>query len=138
MDTNSVWGSWGLVVASIVTLLVVRAVWVLQITGRALPAQSGVKRRPLRTLIVLGSGGHTAEMMSLVRVMDLKRYAPRHYIAGATDNMSLPRAERVEAELLKSAQFSDQNDRIPRLQMNGFKGVSTLRFTEAVKWVSRM
>lgn len=54
------------------------------------------------------SGGHTAEMMSLVRVMDLKRYAPRHYIAGATDNMSLPRAERVEAELLKSAQFSDQ------------------------------
>lgn len=56
MDTNSVWGSWGLVVASIVTLLVVRAVWVLQITGRALPAQSGVKRRPLRTLIVLGSG----------------------------------------------------------------------------------
>lgn len=55
------------------------------------------------------SGGHTAEMMSLVRVMDLKRYAPRHYIAGATDNMSLPRAERVEAELLKSAQFSDQD-----------------------------
>jgi hypothetical protein len=47
------------------------------------------------------SGGHTAEMMSLVEAMNLQWYAPRHYIAGATDNMSLSRAQRVEAELLK-------------------------------------
>ncbi len=48
-----------------------------------------------------GAGGHTAEMMNLVEAMNLQWYAPRHYIAGATDKMSLARAERVEARLLE-------------------------------------
>lgn len=47
------------------------------------------------------SGGHTAEMLSLVRSMNLQQYAPRYYIAGATDKMSLSRAERDEAQLLQ-------------------------------------
>lgn len=40
-------------------------------------------------------------MLCLVRSMKLDQYAPRFYIAGATDKFSLEKAEKVEAELLK-------------------------------------
>ncbi|KAG0615428.1 hypothetical protein M758_5G040500 [Ceratodon purpureus] len=100
------WGIWGWF-AALVAVLVVRVFWVVQSTGRPVSLQPGVKRRPMRTLVVLGSGGHTAEMMSLVEALNLQWYAPRHYIAGATDKMSLPRAEGVEARLLKDAGDAD-------------------------------
>ena len=51
--------------------------------------------------MLAGSGGHTAEMMNLVGAMNLQWYAPRHYIAGSTDKMSLTKAETVEAKLLR-------------------------------------
>ncbi|KAG6416695.1 hypothetical protein SASPL_124131 [Salvia splendens] len=56
---------------------------------------------PLSTLIVLGSGGHTAEMLNLLAVMQMDRFKPRYYIAAATDNMSLQKA-RVMEDTLKS------------------------------------
>lgn len=57
-----------------------------------------VKPRPLRpagavkTMIVLGSGGHTAEMLMLVEGMDKAFYSPRVYVAAETDKMSAKRA----------------------------------------------
>ncbi|KAF3590586.1 hypothetical protein DY000_02026830 [Brassica cretica] len=51
------------------------------------------------TLIVLGSGGHTAEMLSLLSVLRMDRYTPRFYIAAATDNMSLQKARSFEHSL---------------------------------------
>ena len=49
------WSSWGLV-AALLTILVVRIFWVLHNTGRPLSSQPVAKRRPMRTLVVLGSG----------------------------------------------------------------------------------
>ncbi|KAJ8531514.1 hypothetical protein K7X08_026948 [Anisodus acutangulus] len=56
--------------------------------------------RSLSTLIVLGSGGHTAEMLNLFYVLQTKRFKPRYYIAAATDNMSLQKAHVFEDSLL--------------------------------------
>lgn len=60
-----------------------------------------LKRRcdqSVKTMIVLGSGGHTAEMLSLVRRMHGLRYTPLIFVMAATDRMSAARA----ATLLKS------------------------------------
>lgn len=54
--------------------------------------------RSFKTLIVLGSGGHTAEMLNLTAVLDKRRFHPRFYIAALTDNMSLSRAKLAEAK----------------------------------------
>ncbi|KAL3616933.1 hypothetical protein CASFOL_039327 [Castilleja foliolosa] len=58
---------------------------------------------PLSTLIVLGSGGHTAEMINLLDVMQMERFKPRYYIAAATDNMSLQKARELEDSLTDKA-----------------------------------
>lgn len=41
-----------------------------------------------KTLIVLGSGGHTAEMMAIVKQLNKQNYSPRYYILASTDRTS--------------------------------------------------
>ena len=45
--------------------------------------------RPKRTLIVLGSGGHTTEMLRLIDVLPIETYSPRYYFVANTDKMSI-------------------------------------------------
>merc|ERR1719499_440246 len=42
-----------------------------------------------RTLVVLGSGGHTTEMLRLLDSMPKEIYAPRYYFVANTDKMSI-------------------------------------------------
>ncbi|KAL9452252.1 hypothetical protein AB3S75_008108 [Citrus x aurantiifolia] len=97
------------IIATGVAIFLFRLLRVLYLTGklrRLKPPQ------PFSTLIVLGSGGHTAEMMNLLSVLQMDRFTPRFYIAAATDNMSLQKARVFEDSLLhekvikgSSAQF---------------------------------
>lgn len=48
---------------------------------------------PRRLLCVLGSGGHTTEMLSLLRALPEARYGPRSYVAASTDATSVTRGE---------------------------------------------
>jgi beta-1,4-N-acetylglucosaminyltransferase len=48
-------------------------------------------------VIVLGSGGHTAEMMSLLRGIDPRRWAHRTYVISSGDNFSDSKAREIEA-----------------------------------------
>jgi len=47
-------------------------------------------------VVVLGSGGHTAEMMSLLRDVDAKRYTHRTYIISSGDSFSAGKALEIE------------------------------------------
>ncbi|XP_024521168.1 UDP-N-acetylglucosamine transferase subunit ALG14 homolog [Selaginella moellendorffii] len=59
--------------------------------------------RAFKTLVVLGSGGHTAEMLNVVEMLRPERYSPRIYLAAASDNMSLPRARAAEEKSSSAA-----------------------------------
>ena len=50
----------------------------------------------VKTMVVLGSGGHTAEMLRVVNLLDLDSYCPRVYVVSDTDKMSAERALRFE------------------------------------------
>ncbi|KAK9067950.1 hypothetical protein SSX86_012061 [Deinandra increscens subsp. villosa] len=78
------------------TLLVVRVVYVISQSSKPIRNRS---QKHLSTLVVLGSGGHTAEMINLLSVMQKDWFAPRYYIAAATDNMSLQKARVFEGIL---------------------------------------
>lgn len=81
----------------LVSVLAVRVAYVLCRSGLP-PSRS---RAPgLRCLIVLGSGGHTAEMMNIVSELQKDRFTPRYYVAALTDNMSLPKAQVYEKSLI--------------------------------------
>ena len=51
----------------------------------------------VKTMIVLGSGGHTAEMLGLLSALDFSRFTPRTYVRGQSDTTSMPRIENLEA-----------------------------------------
>lgn len=52
---------------------------------------------PCRTVIVLGSGGHTAEMLRLLSGLSLSHYSPRAYIVADSDAMSAEKAREFES-----------------------------------------
>ncbi|KAG7028267.1 Alpha,alpha-trehalose-phosphate synthase [UDP-forming] 5, partial [Cucurbita argyrosperma subsp. argyrosperma] len=86
----------GIVILSI-SLILSRVLYVLYWSGRPLPNKS---LGSVSTLIVLGSGGHTAEMLNVLSVLQKDLFSPRFYIAAAaTDYMSLQKARTYEHQL---------------------------------------
>ncbi|TYI09766.1 hypothetical protein ES332_A09G095800v1 [Gossypium tomentosum] len=85
------------------TIFLLRVLNVIYRTGKPLGKRVS-PQWPLSTLIVLGSGGHTAEMINLLLVLRKERFTPRFYIAAATDNMSLQKARVVEDSLADSSE----------------------------------
>lgn len=79
--------------------LVLFAAWAARVTQLFLrarsPRPSGAP--PIRTMAVLGSGGHTAEMLALLKGLAPGTYAPRDYILADTDHTSAQRIEAFEA-----------------------------------------
>ena len=49
-------------------------------------------------MIVLGSGGHTSEMLTTVKKLDYAIYSPIHYVAAKTDKHSLERAKNSQKD----------------------------------------
>lgn len=64
--------------------LAARFYYVTQIVRHA----NSRRTKPAKTLIVLGSGGHTAEMMAIVKQLNKANYSPRYYILASTDRTS--------------------------------------------------
>ncbi|KAF3621216.1 hypothetical protein FXO37_32915 [Capsicum annuum] len=86
-----------LLTIGVITIHVGRISYVIYRSSKPLHSKSS---RSLSTLIVLGSGGHTAEMLNLLYVLQTRRFKRRYYVAAATDNMSLQKAHVFEDSLL--------------------------------------
>ncbi|KMT03967.1 hypothetical protein BVRB_8g186740 [Beta vulgaris subsp. vulgaris] len=101
------------IIILVLTLILLRLVYVLHRCGK--PFQN-TAAKPLITLIVLGSGGHTAEMINLLLALKKERFIPRYYVAAATDNMSLQKAQTFECssnnEAASSSIFVDKHTAI--------------------------
>lgn len=57
--------------------------------------------------VVAVVGGHTAEMLNLLSVLQKESFSPRFYVAAATDNMSLQKARTLENSLADEV-YSDR------------------------------
>ena len=52
------------------------------------------ERRQIKTMVVLGSGGHTTEMIRLLEQLQPKSYSPVVYIVAHSDNTSVARLKK--------------------------------------------
>ncbi|KAL0906989.1 hypothetical protein M5K25_025524 [Dendrobium thyrsiflorum] len=95
-----------ILIGFVVSIVVIRLAYVLYWSGRPLRTLS----QRVSTLIVLGSGGHTAEMLSIVNVLEKDRFVPRFYIAAGTDNMSLQKARVLEESLIQKEEIGNKKD----------------------------
>jgi len=83
-----------------------------------------LKIKSIHTMIVAGSGGHTAEMLKLVSGLS-SAYNSRHYVIAVTDKMSGDKINAVE----KSKQFSSSQfmiSHIPRSREVGQSWFTTV------------
>jgi beta-1,4-N-acetylglucosaminyltransferase len=65
------------------------------------------RRRMAKTMVVLGSGGHTSEMMRLIDELDPTMYGPMVYVIADTDNTSLTRLRGHIAKRTGGCERSD-------------------------------
>ncbi|XP_017232753.1 uncharacterized protein LOC108206846 isoform X2 [Daucus carota subsp. sativus] len=84
------------IITVFISLVVFRICYVVYWSSKPFRTKS---TNSLSTLIILGSGGHTAEMLNLLSVLQENRLYPRYYIAAATDTMSLQKARVFEDSL---------------------------------------
>lgn len=54
------------------------------------------RMKPCKTVICIGSGGHTTEMLRLLQNVDFHNYSPRYYIIAKTDTTSLNKVRSFE------------------------------------------
>ena len=85
----------------------------------------------IATLVVLGSGGHTAEMLRLITEFDFGRYGPLTLVTAATDTTSRAKAER---ELPQAALATARWAEIPRAREVGQSFGSSVPSTLHALW----
>ena len=60
------------------------------------PPRNTARNAPTRILVVLGSGGHTAEMLAMLGRIDMARFSHRTYVVSTGDVFSADKARRFE------------------------------------------
>ncbi len=92
-----------------------------------LPGQRGkppkrTRGTPTRLLIVLGSGGHTAEMLALLRNLDPHSYTHRTYVVSSGDAFSAGKAREFEQALRSQEMEKDPSPTAEQSLRNLRKG----------------
>src|SRR3954453_23083552 len=79
---------------------------VANVLNREKPASTSVRpkpsqQNPTHLLVVLGSGGHTAEMLTMLRRLPLlsQKYTHRTYVVSSGDSFSTQKADEFEKQL---------------------------------------
>lgn len=97
----------GYILISAVLLLLIRITFVL---FRIYTSDCAlVQSRPLRTIICIGSGGHTTELLGIIGTLNISKYNPRLYILADND-----RSSEVKIHDTERAQKTYRLVRIPR------------------------
>ncbi|XP_071515201.1 UDP-N-acetylglucosamine transferase subunit ALG14 [Panulirus ornatus] len=108
-------------------ILLMRVVYVLYTVNYCSHVPLVVTSKTVKTLIVLGSGGHTGEMLKMVATLDPFRHSPRIYVVAATDAISLKRLSQTEEKLMVNCGGDDQFvvEVVPRTREVGQSWISS-------------
>lgn len=91
-------------------------------------------------MVVLGSGGHTAEMLSLACKLDPTVYRPRCYVVGQTDALGRSKAAAAEQKYVKPAGASSSPEwsvrSLPRSREVGQSYLSSVWTTVKASWAA--
>jgi len=130
----------GLVAAALAVGVVTLGLATWRARGRGPPGRVGGARRraPVRVLAVLGSGGHTAELLHVLRHLPSTRYAPVTYVTASTDVSSGAKARALEAVRASGGGGGGGGGGGARELMSALRRTPRIsaRFPGAGRWVS--
>jgi beta-1,4-N-acetylglucosaminyltransferase len=73
-----------------------RAIYIIYIIHKGTKKVVTKRVRPVRTTIIIGSGGHTTEILKLLQNLNSVNYSPRIYIMASTDTSSEVKIHQTE------------------------------------------
>lgn len=78
------------------------------------------RRLPVKTLICIGSGGHTSEIIKLIQNLDPLRYKPRYYLMANNDIVSETKILDLERNIFQNRdKYGFNIEKIPRSRIVG-------------------
>lgn len=80
----------------IVCLIIIGRICFVMFFTHETKGRKSIRDKPLKTMIVLGSGGHTAEMIRILNYLSFENYSPRIYVYADTDLMSIEKVKYLE------------------------------------------
>ncbi|KAI9249206.1 UDP-N-acetylglucosamine transferase subunit alg14 [Phascolomyces articulosus] len=80
----------------VITIVIALRLWQI-IPGHHASPPLHQRHSSCKTLIFLGSGGHTAEMMTLIKALNPDLYTPRYYLVAESDTLSESKANALDA-----------------------------------------
>ena len=101
-----------LIVSIILIIYIVRCFYCLLFPYIPNKVSNNNVNKTIKTMIILGSGGHTAEMLVLLKTLNRKRYQPLLYVHADTDVTS--KSRMIKAETDQNNQKNIQFISIPR------------------------
>lgn len=78
------------------TLIALRFLYLIYNVVMGRTAKSSPRSKPSKTIICIGSGGHTTEMLHLTQNLDATRYTPRIYLVAKSDTTSTAKVKEAE------------------------------------------
>lgn len=111
-------------------LFVLRCYYILNIASK----RRTKRTKPARTLVVLGSGGHTTEMMTILKHLSKVNYSPRNYVMSDIDTTSETKVLTMEEPATSSKDY--HIFRIKRSRNVGQNYISSVFTTMISTWLS--
>lgn len=105
--------------------LVIRLISILP-RGRGKPSPHFPEPAKASLAIFMGSGGHTAEMRTLLSSINYERYSPRIYVYCTGDDMSLRAVSELESRGASASNMNYSLLSLPRARAVGEGRLSTL------------
>ncbi|KAK4510187.1 uncharacterized protein ATC70_006359 [Mucor velutinosus] len=90
---------------ALLVLAITRVYLVIPKRDRARVQKRNKRTKPCKTCVFLGSGGHTAEMLQLMKSLNSSHYYPRTYIVANTDILSEEKAIAYEQSTGQQNEF---------------------------------
>lgn len=81
----------------ILLLVIARILFMMYKAATGFSRTAPTKRtKPCKTIVCIGSGGHTTEMLKLVNELDFAKFTPRYYILASSDKISHTKIHSLE------------------------------------------
>ncbi|XP_050306128.1 UDP-N-acetylglucosamine transferase subunit ALG14 homolog [Anthonomus grandis grandis] len=87
------------------------------------------RTKPSKTVICIGSGGHTTEMLTLIKHLNFHNYTPRYYVMAKSDTTSLIKVTTFEESRNAKVNKDYFIIRIPRSRSVGQSYISSVLTT---------
>lgn len=115
----------------VIVLIIARVTYLMHKITTGFSKYAAKRNTPCKTIICIGSGGHTTEMLQLIQNINFENYSPRYYIMAHSDITSLNKVQKLE----ESKNFIIDKDyfisKIPRSRSVGQSYITSI-FTTLV------